>query len=630
MKQLAGAPVQHSDTTARGLALAALRHPSLWAWPLAAWLTLRGMYSGSAPLDALERYYAPALGLLLLGCVPSFFEREPSLREPDPPFLSRRVLAWLTVAVLAAAVAVRCWRLWEWPPNGIGFEEFQIGARGDMGPHWARNLLVAYGQPGEHTLTAYAISLAFALFGTGFLEMRLAFIVTGILCPFLLYAVCRRLVAWEVSLFTVALFAVSWWQIAASRVADEIFFPMWTELAILWLLIHFEDTGRTWAGFLLALLSGLLIYEYTSYHLVPVLVIGYLAARILLFAARVLLEPPPARGRLRLVADGVRTYGRGAKVMVLVWIIVAHFQLVADVRRGMGSWFAGGVGGHASDPDGLLAQLNAPGSLPAFVLRKLEIPVRAAYQPGHGDFCLFTGLGGQPAFDLATAIALGVGIVLVAATFWRRFHALALLWAGLVVGGAALLPANANLHRYYTGLPVFYLIIALGAEVLWRWLRQPAARYALLGVFALAAAYAAVSNVHYLFWEMVPSQTLRAAWIWPRTEVVNWVRAHRRDDWICIVTNDDRSIYGPNPLQPEWRFLVEGWNVRVSGSGADCIPANEAGPGGRYYLFALPDPPIDLEALLRQHYPNAQELAPITVPLHQFTARTFYVPPPTS
>ncbi len=609
------------------VALAPLRYPSVWAWPLAAWLTLRGSYSGLGPAEVLERHYAPALGLVLLGCVPSFFERTPSVREPDPPFLPGRVLAWLTVAVLAAAVAVRVWRLWEWPPDGIGFEEFQIGARGDMGPQWARNLLVSYSQPGEHTLTAYAISLSYAFFGTGFLEMRLPFIVTGILCPFLLYAVCRRLVAWEVSLFTVGLFAVSWWQIAASRAADEIFFPMWIELVVLWLLVHFEDTGRTWAAFFLALLSGLLIYEYTSYHLVPVLVIGYLSARVLLFVAHVLLEPPPPRGRLRRVADAVRFYGQGAIAMMLVWLIVAHFQLINDVRRGMGSWFAGGVGGHAVDPDGLLAQLRAPSDLSAFLVRKLAIPLRAAYQPGQGDFCLFTGLGGQPAFDLATAIAIGVGFLLVGVTAWRRLHALALLWAGLVIGGAALLPANPNLHRYYTGLPVFYLIIALGAEVLWRWLRQPVARYALLGVFALAVAYATVSNLHYLFWEMVPSPTLREAWIWPRTEIVNFVRTHRRDDWTCIVANDDHSIYGPNPLQPEWQFLVQGWNVRVSASGADCIPAQEETTGPRYYVFALPDSPIDLEALLRRHYPNAQELAPITVPLHQFTGRTYYVPP---
>ena len=63
------------------------------------------------------------------------------------------------------------------------------------------------------------------------------------------------------------------------------------------------------------------------------------------------------------------------------------------------------------------------------------------------------------------------------------------------------------------------------------------------------------------------------------------------------------------------------------GIGSDCIPAPDGGSEARYYIFALPDAPIDLEALLRAHYPDAEELAPIEVPEHRFTARAFYVPP---
>ena len=235
-----------------------LRHPAVWAWPVALGLTLYASRKSFIPEVALN-YYLAALGLVLLGCLPSFVTTRPPRRElPQAPFLPRGLLVWLTAAVLLFAAVVRVWKLWEWPPHGIGFEEFQIAARGDLGPQWAQNFLTLYARPGEHTLTAYAISLSFAFLGTGFLAMRVPFVIVSILCPILLYAVCRKLVAWEVSLFAVALFAVSWWQIAAGRAADEIFFPMWAEIAILWLLLHFEDTGRTWAAFFLALLSGLL------------------------------------------------------------------------------------------------------------------------------------------------------------------------------------------------------------------------------------------------------------------------------------------------------------------------------------------------------------------------------------
>ena len=108
--------------------------------------------------------------------------------------------------------------------------------------------------------------------------------------------------------------------------------------------------------------------------------------------------------------------------------------------------------------------------------------------------------------------------------------------------------------------------------------------------------------------------------------IFNWVRAHRRSDWICIVADDERSIYGANPLQPEWKYLLDGFNVRTSASGDDCIPAPDGGDVARYYIFALAQPPTDLEALLRRSYPEARELAPIEVPHLQFTARTFFVP----
>jgi hypothetical protein len=605
-----------------------LRHPAVWSWPWAAWLAYSAATTPLGMLGLRERLaynYLPALGLILLGCLPSMVVREPRPPERPAPFLSRRVLIGLTVAVLFAATFLRVWKLWEWPPDGIGLEEWQLGGRAPLG-NWAPAFLDLYSQPGEHTLTVYSVSVVFGTLGPGFLQLRLPFIIASILCPFLLYAVCRRLVSWEVSLFAVALFAVSWWQIAAGRIADEIFYPIWVELAILWLLIHFEDTGRTWAAYFVALLTGLLIYEYTSYHLAIIVVAGYLLARLVLFLARWTVAPDRALGRWRELGVRLSSYAPGATAMVMVVLIIAHLQLVQDLRQ-KGFFFSGGVGGHEQDPDGLQQQLSTPEKLPAFLERKLLIPIKAAYWPRQGEYCQFTGIGGVAAFDKGTAIAMGLGFVLVGLTFWRRFHALALIWALLVIAGAALLPQNANLHRYYTGLPFYYLLIALGAEVLWRALRQPLARYALLGVFAVTITYAAVDNTRYLFWNLMPNPQARANWTWPRTEVIRWIRQRERNDWICVIADDELSINGANPLQVEWKYLIHGWNVRISPSGAECIPAPDAGDGAKYYVFTRPDTPADPAALLHAHYPDARELEPIEVPHMRFTARTFYVPP---
>jgi len=626
----AGTRSQHAGRLLRRAVALLFRQPAVWAWPLAVWLVLKCPPGTIHPAIALPHCYLPALGWVLVGCLPSLFSTAPPLRAPQPTYLSRRVLSALTVGVLVGATLVRFWNLSVWPPPGIGFEEFQIGGRawGASAPGWdfpLRNFLNVYTQPGEHALTVYATSLGFSALGPGFLELRLVFVVAGTLSPFLLYAVCRRLVSWEVSLFAVALFAVCWWQIAASRAADEIFFPIWVELAVLWLLLHFEETGRSWAAFLLALLSGLLIYEYTSYHMVPLLVIGYLLSRLAGFALHV-LRLPSAADRWPALRAALHTYGAGVIAMAMTWVIVGHFQLLRDFSHGWSSYFAGGVTPHSADPDALFVQLKSPAGLPAFLLRKLSIPLLAAWSPNHGAFCSHTGLGQHPAFDVVTAVCLGLGFLLVAATPRRRFHALVWIWAMAVIGGAALLPQNPNLHRYYMGLPLFYLIIALGAQIVWQAQRTPAARRAVLIVFAAAVAYASVANLHYFFAELIPDQARRDSWRFPRTEVAGWIRAHDRRDWICLVADDQRDIYGANPLQPEWHWLVDGWNLRVADSAAGCIPAPPDATGDLYYIDALPDRPSDFAAVLRAQYPTAREKVPIAVPHHDFLAPTYVVP----
>jgi hypothetical protein len=255
------------------------------------------------------------------------------------------------------------------------------------------------------------------------------------------------------------------------------------------------------------------------------------------------------------------------------------------------------------------------------------VPVRLAYAPGHGGYCLHLGIGSHhAAFDYATALTLGIAILLVAVTPWRRFHLLSLVWTAAIIAGAALLPENLNPHRYYTGLPLYYLIIALGAGVLWSWLRAPVARYALLALFAGVVSYAAFDNLRYLFWRVIPNPTMTLSWRWPRTEVAKWVRTHRRDEWICIIANDEREINDPNPLQPEWLWTVHGWNVRASEFGLDCIPAPEGTKGPLYYVFAQPYPTVDLEARLRSYYPETKQGPTIAMPDREFAARTFYVP----
>lgn len=614
-------------TRARRAVAAAVAHPAWWAWPAAAVLTCVAPPNSASAELAVRWYRLPALLLVLLGCLPSLRGCAARAVRPRPTLLPRAVLVFLTVAILAGAVILRLWRLADWPPEGIGFEEFELAARAKLDGGPLDNLVAIYANPIEHTLTVYAVSLSFALFGTGFFQMRLPFVVGGILSPFLFYAVSRRLVAWEPALFALSLFSVSWWQIAASRPADEIFFPLWVVLAVLSLLLRFEDTAESWAAFGLGLCSGLLIYEYSGYHLVMPLVIGYLAVQASCFAVRVLRAPVLWPERRRRLVAAARDYTPGAVAMLLVWAILARLQLLRDIRLGMGSWLLEGIRRHGTN--GILGRLGSPGDFSGFFVMRVGDALRAFYTPGFSGEERFFGLGEYPAFDPTTASAIALGTVLVAVTMRRRLHAFVLVWTALVVLGAALLPGNVNTQRYYLGLPLFYLLVALGAGVLWDWLHWPATRAALVALFAVAATAAAGANVHRLYWELIPDRDLRSHWIWPRTEIIRWVRDRPRDQQVCIVANDDNpGITGQNPLRPEWQWLLKGWAVRVSPTVDGCLPTDTNAEPARYIVFALPHPPDDLPAVLRRGYPEVRELPPIEVPHHRFVARTFYAPPP--
>jgi hypothetical protein len=600
---------------------------TLWQWvvPLVTWvaalvLTGRGIATGDAmtPRQALAAFYMPALGFVLLGCIPSLFVARP--RHRTPHWLPRGVLIALTVAVLAASVGLRLWRVTEWPPEGIGFEEFQLGGRAEMlgGPY--QSLLTLYGPPGEHAFTAWATSLSFETVGQGFFELRLPFIIAGILCPFLLFAVCRRLVGWEPALFAVALFAVAWWPIAVSRAADEIFFPIWVELVLLWALIEVEDSGRAWAGFLVALTSGLLMYEYTSYHLALPVLVAYLLLRLAAFGVQLIRAADPRTRRAELAAVW-RRYGAAAVTMLLVWFILANFQLL----RGGSLYFAGGAAQHASDPDALIAKLATPSELPAFLVRKLLIPVQAAILPGYGELCRYTATGTMPLFDQATALCLGAAFLVTAWTWRRRMHLFALAWALAIIGGAALLPQNPNLHRYFTGMPVYFLLIALAANVIWQRARATSARGAVLAGFAALALFAAVVNVSRLQ-RLFDDPDYDDAWRWPRTEIIRWIRTQPRTDTFCVAVVSAGEIQEATPLSPEYRFLTRGWNVAAVESLDDCLPDPHAAHPTVHVIWAQKETPAGLGEQLQARYGPVEEQEPLRVRRERFEARIFTIP----
>jgi hypothetical protein len=602
-------------------------HPAWWACSLAVVLTFLAPPGAENAEIAVRWYTLPALLFVLFGCLPSLSGALARHPDEQPTLLPRRVLVVLTILILAGSVVARLWRLTAWPPEGIGFEEYELAARANIGGGPFDRLVHMYANPIEHTLTAYSVSLSFALFDTGFFQMRLPFVVAGVMAPFFFYFACRRLVAWEPALFATALFSVSWWQIAGSRPADEIFFPLFALCAVLWLLLRFEDTAETWAAFALGLSSGLLIYEYSAYHLAAPMVLAHLTVRAALFLLWVRYDLAPWPERRQRLVEATCRYAPGVVVLLVTWFTLGRLQLLRDMRLGMASWLLEGIRRHGTN--GVLGRLDTSADFLSFAATRLGDALQALYRPGFNSSDFFFGLGDYPAFDPVTAAAMGAGILLTIVTPLRRFHLFVLLWTTLLVLGAALLPGNTNTHRFYVALPFFYLFIAFGAGVLWNALHWRTARALLLAIFAVAVASAAQANLYRMYWELVPDQGRALNWIWPRTEIARWVRQRPRDELICIIaTDEDPGITGPNPLRAEWQWTVKGWNVRVAGAIEGCLPAAMGSTPPRYIIFALRDMPPDLRSVLERAYPGVRELVPIKVPAHRFVGRTFDVPPP--
>jgi hypothetical protein len=600
----------------RRLVRTLLSYPAIFLWPAALYVTWLGLG------DIVHAGYCfAALALVLLGCFPRFSAGPPLPAVKRETFLPSRLLGWLTVAVLVLATFVRIWKVWEWPPDGLHFEEDEIGSGAlglDLPGEFLFTVLQWYGQLGEHKLPYVSTAFSFHFLGPDYMTMRLPFIVAGVLSPFFLYAACRRLASWEASLFALLLFSVSWLHIAGSRVADEIFFPVVVEAALLWSLVHFMDTGRMWSAYLVALLSGLLVYEYTSYHAVVFLVIGYLGAALVRCLIR-LEDAESGKAVSGALAAGARRYAPGVLVMVLVWTIVAFVMLVGDFMSG-GGWFAGGVAGHAGDATGLLSQ--KVGDLPGFVLARITRPLEIAYRPGGFRTDAF-GQSDHPMFDPVTACAMGLGLVLVALTFWRRFHLLMLAWIGLVWLGGALLPGTINPFRFYMALPVLYLTIALGTEVLWRWAGRRA-RWVLLILMATGGAYAAVDNLHHFFGWVVPEA--REAWEWPRTSIANWIRQRERDATIWVLGTEAGWGDSTKLLGTNCKFLVDGWNVHETSADDHGLPEVRHSGAPLYFILAYRPPNPEMEAKLRHRYPNARALPPLEVRRFKLSLPTFQIP----
>ena len=591
------------------------RTPATWAWPLAALLPSLGrrFLATDHAWRLILWFFVPALLLAWIGARFGWRE-EPKHPGPSDGVLPPRMALGLSLAILALASFVRVQGLASWPPFGLSFEEDEIGARAlflieTEGP-WG-GLLDGYGRIGEHKLTFAAAAAAFDLFGVSPFAMRLPFVLASIATPILFFFACRRLVAPDVALFPLLLLSTAWWPLAWGRVADEMFLPIPLQLAVVLLLLDFLDTAGPRTGFWLGLVSGLLAYEYTSFHLAPLVVLAVLALTV---SARVLRRrrsggAGPLWLEARLVAPGLAA-------LALTWAILAQTQLT---QPGGLSWFLGGVQGHRKNPSGLFAQGLA--GLPGFVFEKMTAAFRLFADPADAYL-----VPGPPLADLLTLTAIVLLGGVAAATMWRRGHAIVAGWAALIMAGAVLLPGDLNLYRITAAVPFLFLLMALGLQVVWEALPGRRARLGFLVVLALFGTPSAAWNLHRFFGVVVRDPVLRANWSIPRTAIAERIRRLPTETPVIVLCQEEESsaMWGANVLEIEWAWLVHGWNVRVLHDPEEALRL--AGPAG-VLIVAFPEDRPDLHERIRATFPSWREGEAFSTTRYPMQARIWNLAP---
>ncbi len=387
----------------------------------------------------------------------------------------------LPVLIVAAAAAVRLWRLDE-VPLGLHNDEAWTGinAREVLRDGWIGPYLYPSGI-GQPAGPVYFTALLFTVLPQNTFVLRLSMALLGVATVGLTYLAVAEMFDRPTSLLSAVLLAAMPWHLHLSRTGFMVGAWPCIEMAILWLLFRARRRPSTlrYAG--VGLLVGLGVYTYNAYVLcVPVVMLP------LAYDLVAALDP----GERRRVAIRISILGLTAVWAALLMVGYAatheeYFWHQRDVSVfSHVDWKNAGWAGRM----GLLA---ARGS-------EWASGLIFGGRPDLGD-----GLAarGYPLLDPLTSGAAVAG-TLLAARRWRRPEYGVLLAAVVLLPFGALLTIDDGLYRRTFALaPLIATLAALPLVALWQWSgsRRAALRAGIRVAIAGSIAAAAADNLHAYF-----------------------------------------------------------------------------------------------------------------------------------
>ncbi len=503
-------------------------------------------------------------------------------------------ILWLSL-IFGVALFFRLYRFGYFPPaEGLAFEEAQTGGN-------AFAMLRKGWRTLEFPLIAYLPALSFALWGESTTTLRLPFLILGCLTVVPFYFLLRELVGYKVALFGTLLLAVSRWHTVASRIADELFLPIFFEVLILYLLVKGEKTKRPRYFFWLGIVSAYMLYAYSAYRVIPFLVIFFLAGRALQAVISSLQRRGEFSDQLRRICG--RSW-QPALVFTVAFLTVAGPLLSLTFGQG-DRFFIEAFPRHLAGKGGGIV-------LPIFTPQYLDRLKKAVLIFTHqGATYAGLNLPDEPMLDPVSGVLFVLGVVYCALTFFRPYRLWFLLWIAVVVI-VGTFPPNLYIGRFSTLIPLMFIFISFMMGDLGRRVdrRRGGNEQRSFGAFLVLLAIAAfVLNFTTFFGRQISDPQVRRAYADRVLALCNYAVSLTPDTYVYVWDQHQLLDYVFVPSNYSWAcHAVRGEAVdRMESVLPAKVQADQVG-----YIFVNPTQTVDeLSRLIGEFHP--QVLAPSAV-----------------
>jgi hypothetical protein len=546
------------------------------------------LYHRPGDLDAAVSLYGLALTALWLGTWENYslahkFKAWKAKLVPGIRAHRKEILACLVVFGLA--VFMRVYLFGYFPPaDGAAFEEVQTGGA-------AYGILNLHARPLEFPLTGYLPALAFYLWGESSFALRLPFLILGILTIAPFYLLLRQLFETEVALFGTLLLAVCRWHALGSRIADELFLPIFFEVSLLYFLVRGRKTGKVSHFFWLGILTGYTFYAYTAYRAIPFFVFLFFGGQFLWGFLTHCLSPKKGLGSYlrRTWAGSYRQALRlrsGQALVFLVAMLTVLGPLIVISARGNTLFVEAFLRHVFVRGDTALASLQLSLSdWPARIQRALLIFTHRGADDAAlsllGEPMLDPESGtllawGEPMLDPVSGVLLAWGVAYCLLTFYKPYRLFFLTWFFTILLVGAVFPLNFYVGRFSGLIPILFIVICFLIQALWEawdrlfgWWGRRGFALCLIGLSGLALYF----NYDTFFGKQVHNSRVRAAYedgtlalcyylasfppdtyvyLWSETQAVDFLFVPNDYMWAC------KNLWG-QPLSS----LTEGLPVRI-------------------------------------------------------------------